>query len=412
MKILVVEDDEDSRLMLCALLEGHGHDVVNAVNGKQALEVLGDTMPGLIISDILMPEMDGFDFCREVKADPELAGIPFIFYTATYTSDEEKELGLLLGASRFIIKPQEPDVLIKLIDEVVNDHKEKKNQVPQTPIEDLEVVSRKQLEIVEKKLHKKLNDLEATKDKGNKLSAELVQLSSEFDNVNDMLSQLTTATSHDLMEPLRKIYSFSNRLGEICGEHPDNREQVYLSFIERSSEKMKKYIEDLGAMARVSKADLVFEEVSLEEVFALVRQGLSTEFRNSRAKLSTENLHALISDKSQLIDLFKNIISNCLEIKGESASPRIHIKSQETEEGFIVVNVEVSDFGFDEEHFDRVFKPFQQTHGHSTDEASGIGPALCKKIAARLQGEISANSSPGKGAVFMIKLPLKPQSSN
>ncbi|MZH02773.1 MAG: response regulator [Nitrospinae bacterium] len=78
----------------------------SALNGKLSLQVLSEWKPDLIITDIFMPEMDGFDLCREVKSDPCMVYIPLVFYTATYTSVEDKELGILLGTSQFIIKPQ------------------------------------------------------------------------------------------------------------------------------------------------------------------------------------------------------------------------------------------------------------------------------------------------------------------
>jgi two-component system, cell cycle sensor histidine kinase and response regulator CckA len=120
MKIMIVEVEENSRVMLVNLLKGQGHTVLSALNGKNALELLKDFLPELVITDILMPEVDGFDLCRKMKSNPEWAHIPLIFYTATYTSRADKELGMLMGASRFIIKPQEPDILIELINDVIS----------------------------------------------------------------------------------------------------------------------------------------------------------------------------------------------------------------------------------------------------------------------------------------------------
>ncbi len=118
MKVLVAEDNKESRYLLEKLLEGHGHEVTAVDNGAEALEQALAQPPDIIISDILMPVMDGFKLCQECKQNEQLRNIPFIFYTATYTSNEDERFALCLGAATFIRKPAEPDILIrKLSDE-------------------------------------------------------------------------------------------------------------------------------------------------------------------------------------------------------------------------------------------------------------------------------------------------------
>jgi PAS domain S-box-containing protein len=117
--ILIVDDSEENLYMLAALLRGHGHQVRTERNGADALAEAARERPDLIISDILMPKMDGFALCRRWKADPQLKSIPFIFYTATYTDAKDEELALNLGADMFLIKPMEPDVLVPKIKEML-----------------------------------------------------------------------------------------------------------------------------------------------------------------------------------------------------------------------------------------------------------------------------------------------------
>lgn len=122
-KILIVDDDPQGLHMLEALLKGHGHDVETAVNGSDALAKARRTTPNMIISDFFMPTMDGFALCRECKKDARLKDVPFIAYTATYTDPKDEDLALRLGAARFLIKPIEPDVLLREINQVFADAK-------------------------------------------------------------------------------------------------------------------------------------------------------------------------------------------------------------------------------------------------------------------------------------------------
>ncbi len=117
--VLVVDDKDDSLYFLRALLVGHGYEVVGAKNGAEAIAAARRQLPDLVISDILMPVMDGFNLCRQWKRDPDLERVPFIFYTATYTDPKDEELALSLGADRFVVKPIEPDAFLGLIGEVL-----------------------------------------------------------------------------------------------------------------------------------------------------------------------------------------------------------------------------------------------------------------------------------------------------
>ncbi len=113
--VLLVDDNEANLYLLRVLLEGHGCDVATAGNGVDALALARRHPPDLVVSDILMPGMDGFALCREWKKDEHLKSIPFVFYTATYTDEQDRQFGLSLGAERFLVKPEEPDVLVQII---------------------------------------------------------------------------------------------------------------------------------------------------------------------------------------------------------------------------------------------------------------------------------------------------------
>ena len=123
-RILLVDDIEENLYMLQSLFSAGDFSVYRAKDGKEAFELALNFNPHLIISDILMPVMDGFSLCRELKQSARLKNIPFIFYTATYTDRKDEELALSLGADRFLVKPIEPERLLAIVDEVLDEHAE------------------------------------------------------------------------------------------------------------------------------------------------------------------------------------------------------------------------------------------------------------------------------------------------
>lgn len=159
MKVLVVDDKEDARYLLSALLTGHGHQVLIATNGEEALERARADPPDLIISDILMPVMDGFRLCREVRKDDVLQNRLFVFYTATYTQDSDADFAMKLGADDFIRKPTEPDAFLARVEAVVAQALQGRAAREAAPIQEAEVLRLYSDRLVEK-LEKRSLDLQ------------------------------------------------------------------------------------------------------------------------------------------------------------------------------------------------------------------------------------------------------------
>jgi CheY-like chemotaxis protein len=142
--------------MLESLLKGHGYEVVCARNGEEALQKLRSEGADVIVSDILMPAMDGYMLCREVKADPALKGIPFVFYTATYTDPKDSEFGLGLGADRFLVKPMEPEEILEALSEVIASRPARPPEGAASPVDEEMRFLRRHNETLFRKLEKKL----------------------------------------------------------------------------------------------------------------------------------------------------------------------------------------------------------------------------------------------------------------
>ena len=165
MKVLIVDDHKKNVYMLEVLLKGAGYEVVTAKDGIEALEKLHAGRFDGIVSDILMPHIDGFRLIRECKKDPVLRQIPFIFYTATYTGKKDEEFGLSLGAIRYIIKPAEPDELLRQIRAAFLENAKSPRDFSVQPVPDEVSFSREYTLRVGAKLEKKSQMLAESEEK-------------------------------------------------------------------------------------------------------------------------------------------------------------------------------------------------------------------------------------------------------
>jgi CheY-like chemotaxis protein len=162
-KLLVVDDKEQNRYLLQTLLMRHGYDVILAADGLEALKVARDNPPDMIVSDILMPGMDGYALCRQWRRDDELNEIPFVFYTVAYTNPEDEQLALRMGAARFIRKPQEQQAFLDMIEEVIEEHKAGRQPRPLEPVLEETVYFKEYNEALIRKLEDKLVGLDSAK---------------------------------------------------------------------------------------------------------------------------------------------------------------------------------------------------------------------------------------------------------
>ncbi|WP_051305431.1 hybrid sensor histidine kinase/response regulator [Desulfogranum mediterraneum] len=166
MKILIAEDNEDSRVLLENVLTASGYEVQSAENGKQALARMEEGfLPDLIISDILMPEMDGYALCRTLKADERFQLIPLVFYTATYTDPKDEQFAMSLGASRFLIKPMEMPLFLAEIEGILEEQRQGKLPTGKGIGKKEPELEREYSEILARKLDKKIRELKDERDK-------------------------------------------------------------------------------------------------------------------------------------------------------------------------------------------------------------------------------------------------------
>lgn len=235
----------------------------------------------------------------------------------------------------------------------------------------------------------------------------LQNLVRDLAEANQNLEDFTRTASHDLQEPLRKIVSFSDRLRNSVGDKLDSKEKEYFLRLENASIKMQKLIEDLLRYSKISSLAPEMESVDLREVVNEVLLDLEVSIERSKGVIEIKHLPILEADKTQMRQLFQNLIGNALKFHSKTESPKIEIDSLHNEKGYWEISVRDSGIGMKEEHIKRIFKPFERLHGSSEFPGTGMGLAICLKIVTRHRGKIVVKSSLGKGTMYIVELPEK-----
>ena len=246
---------------------------------------------------------------------------------------------------------------------------------------------------------------------------ELSIYSDELARSNRELEDFAFVASHDLQEPLRKIRAFGNRLESGYNDVIDERGRDYLARMLNAAERMSMLISDLLAFSRVSTRGKDFDDVNLKTAVESILGDLEIAITEKSAQINVGDLPTVRGDKSQLEQVFLNLLSNALKFQSEGVTPVVNVSAQDAteeetkdlllSEEYEWTKITVSDngIGFDQSFAEKIFAPFQRLHGRSEYKGTGIGLAVCRRIVERHNGQITATSAPGKGVTFSIIMP-------
>jgi len=249
---------------------------------------------------------------------------------------------------------------------------------------------------------------------------ELQNFAARLERSNAELQDFASVASHDLQEPLRKVQAFGDRLKAKCGDALTDEGRDYLERMQNAASRMQTLINDLLTFSRVTSKAQPFTEVNLRRVADEVLSDLETLIETTNGRVEIGELATVEADPIQMRQLLQNLIGNALKFNRSNVPPVVRIsgrichnlvaKNEGTDAGTTYcLTVEDNGIGFDEKYVDRIFKIFQRLHDRSEYEGTGIGLAVCRKIADRHGGSITAQSAPGAGATFIVDLPVKQQ---
>lgn len=228
----------------------------------------------------------------------------------------------------------------------------------------------------------------------------------ELERSNQELQDFAYAASHDLQEPLRKIQTFGSRLKSRYADTLDDRGLDYIDRMENAADRMKTLIEDLLAYSRVTTKAQPFSQVDLSNIIKNILLDLETHIEAVEGQIQVGQLPIVQADQTQMRQLFQNLISNALKFHRQGVSPVITINSHNLPDNQLCqITVADNGIGFKQEYAERIFGIFQRLHGREAYQGTGVGLAVCKKIAERHDGTITAQGKPGEGATFIVTLP-------
>jgi signal transduction histidine kinase len=375
--ILIVDDVPANLEVVSRHLESHGYRSVVAQSGQEGIERAELVQPNLILLDVLMPGLDGFQTCRRLKASETTRDIPVVFMTAL-TDSADKLTGFEVGAVDYVTKPLDGAEVLARIDTHLSLH-----------------ALRRELERQNAQLREEIAARERVQ--------EALQRS------NTELEQLAYVASHDMQEPLRMVASYLQVVAERYQGKLDAEADEFIGFAVDGAKRMQALINDLLAYSRVGTKARPFAPADCAAIVDRAMADLRVAIAESGTQISCGPLPVVKADAMQLAQLFQNLLGNAIKFRS-AGTPQVHIEAEPGDTGW---NFAVRDngIGIAPEYFDRIFVLFQRLHGRREYPGTGIGLALCKKIVERHGGRIWVESAPGSGSVFRFTLPRREEAS-
>jgi two-component system sensor histidine kinase/response regulator len=383
--ILMVDDEPKNLLALEAVLEGLGQNLVKAHSGKEALRCLMREDFAVILLDVQMPEMDGFETAAMIRSREKSRYTPIIFLTAVGKTEADMFHGYEVGAVDYMLKPFAPEILRYKVRVLIELH-QKSEQILRLNFELKQLNSSLETRVQER-------------------TAALEERSAELSRSNQELTQFAAVASHDLQEPLRTMSTYLQLMGQNSKSQMAVDDQESMSVVLDSAKRMRQLISDLLAFSQVGKGQWRPENVDCNLLVARILDQLKDLIGESHARISVAQLPSVTAEPLLLSLVFQNLIGNALKFcKDEAPRVELGVDAAKNEWTFWIRDHGI---GISPMHFQRIFNLFKRLHTRDEYPGSGLGLSICKKIVERHGGKIWLESELGKGSTFYFTLPSK-----
>jgi signal transduction histidine kinase len=255
--------------------------------------------------------------------------------------------------------------------------------------------------------NKMAEDLKRNLQQREQVEKTLKEFTAKLERSNRELQDFASVASHDLQEPLRKIQAFGDRLRVKYTEVLGVDGKDYLNRMLNASARMQTLINDLLTFSRVTSKAQPFVPVDLAKITREVLSDLEVRIQETGGRVEVGEMLNIDADPLQMRQLLQNLIGNALKFHRDETPPLVKLHSNRLNgNGDCQIVIEDNGIGFDEKYVERIFVVFQRLHGREKYAGTGIGLAVCRKIAERHGGNITASSKPGQGATFTVTLPI------
>jgi two-component system, sensor histidine kinase and response regulator len=415
-EILIVEDSRTQAVRLQYLLEKHDYGVRAANNGVEALTFMKDRLPDLVITDIIMPEMDGYELCRKIKDDPSSRDVPVMLLTSlSDPSDVIK--GLQCGADNFITKPYKENFLVSRIRSILINQEMRKTASTSLGLEiffggQKYIINSDRIQIIDLLFSSFENAVEKNQDLENAVrelkatQEELGRAKEAAENANRAKSLFLANMSHDIRTPMNGIIGMT----DLCLDTELTDEQrEYLGMVKSSADSLLSLLNDIldfskieGGMLELEKIDFNLSDTVEDTVKSLAylahKKGLELACR-----IHTEVPVALVGDPGRLRQIIVNLVGNALKFT-ETGEVVLEVDLQDEDEDAAVLRFSITDtgIGIPPEKQEKIFEAFSQAEESTTRRygGTGLGLSISTKLVSLMGGKIWVESEPGKGYVF------------